>query len=77
MDSFDDCFEDLTEPLYGYVVKIQLKYEEPCRLRSCLSHLNITHSDDLETSQTFINGFDLVYPPDCKIKNICGWKIKI
>jgi len=69
MDSFDDCFDDLDEPLYGYIVKIQLKNDEPCRLRSCLSHLNSTN---LENPQTFRNGFDLVYPPDCKIKNICG-----
>ena len=33
MDSSDDCFEDVDEPLYGYVVNLQLKQEEPCDLR--------------------------------------------
>ena len=97
MDSSDDCFEDVDEPLYGYVVNLQLKQEEPCDLRflfyfflyililsisyllifsffyrSCLSHLNVTNSDNLENVQTYISGFDYVYPINCKVKNTCG-----
>merc|ERR1712038_327463 len=67
MDSFDDCFDDMQEPLYGYVVKMQLKQDEPCHLKTCLSHLNLTNSE--YPRQTYIEGFDFIYPPDCKIKN--------
>ena len=47
MDSSDDCFEDVDEPLYGYVVNLQLKQEEPCDLRQGLLYRWTEHSADL------------------------------
>ena len=46
MDSSDDCFEDVDEPLYGYVVNLQLKQEEPCDLRQGLLYRWIEYSAD-------------------------------
>ena len=46
MDSSDDCFEDVDEPLYGYVVNLQLKQEEPCDLRQGLLYRWTEHSTD-------------------------------
>lgn len=71
MDSFDDCFDDVSEPLYGYVVKLRLKEDEPCFLRTCLAHLNIT-DDSPKVFQRRNNEVNLAFNPDCKIKNVCG-----
>ncbi len=70
MDSYDDCFDDIDEPLYGYAVKLRLKDEEPCNFSACLAHLNNTHvSPKIERRNDEIN---LVSTPDCKVKNVCG-----
>ena len=45
MDSSDDCFEDVDEPLYGYVVNLQLKQEEPCDLRQGPLNIWTEHSN--------------------------------
>ena len=62
-------FEDMNEPLYGYVVKIILKQDEPCNLKSCLAHLNETNTAHFLRRNDEIN---IVTAPDCKIKNVCG-----
>lgn len=71
MDSFDDCFEDVPEPLFGYVVKLRLKSEEPCYLKTCLSHLNITETSP-KVLQRRNDEVTLVSNPECKVKNVCG-----
>ena len=69
-NSLDDCFKDLEEPLYAYTVKLYLKEEEPCLLRSCLKHLNQTSSKPRILRRS--NEINVIGDPDCRVKNICG-----
>ena len=69
-DSLDDCFQDMTEPLYGYTIKLALKEDEPCPLSTCLAHLNETNSEPRVLRRS--NEINVIGNADCKIKNICG-----
>ena len=68
LDSADDCFKDQAEPKYGFRVKLLLRRNEPCKLKSCLLHLNLATSQRRSSNVEF----QADHSPECKIKNICG-----
>ncbi len=70
VDSYDDCFDDIPEPLYGFRVRVMLKENEYCELEStCIvkSNRTSTRADDRQTGEEFASDA----PPDCRL-NVSG-----
>ena len=71
--SAEDCFNDMPEPLYGFVTKVTLVDNEPCELGvTCDQDANKIQRRkawqfDRQTGEEFVSGA----PPDCRTNNIC------
>ena len=67
VNSMDDCFEFMSEPLYGFRTKIT-------SVKSCgtfgLACNNVDETSIVQERQTG-EGFRTNDPPDCRIINIC------
>ena len=73
VNSAEDCFNDIPEPLYGFVTKVTLVDNEPCELGvTCDQNGNKIQRRkawqfDRQTGEEFVSGA----PPDCRTNNIC------
>jgi hypothetical protein len=83
VNSLDDCFDDVSEPLYGFRVQVMLKEDEPCVLNeTCLTSdgqlpTNVTLSSQEDDSSSFHSRqtgeeFSSDAPPDCRTSNSLG-----
>ncbi len=71
VDSYDDCFDDISEPLYGWRVKVTLIDDEPCEEGiSCINTEVLTqvYPSERQTGE----GFRSAAPVDCRTINVCG-----
>ena len=78
VNSREDCFNDIPEPLYGFRTKVTLVDNEPCelgvtcdqngnRIQRRVDHWQKAWQYDRQTGEEFVSGA----PPDCRTNNIC------
>ncbi len=70
VDSYDDCFDDIPEPLYGFRVRVKLIEDQVCDLETtCIATANRTSSTTFNTAQERQTGeaFASDAPPDCRV----------
>ena len=68
VNSMDDCFDWMQEPLYGFRVKIT--FERPCDNSKPECNNFSQENDNFQRRQTG-EGFRSEAPPDCRIINQC------
>ncbi len=68
VDSADDCFDDIDEPLYGWRVRVTLKENEPCVLNStCIVSTSNSFATNFPTERQTGESFTSAAPPDCRL----------